>query len=199
MLSLLFLILALAPLGSQPAQPSASALYHDCGLEGVLSDSVFSEAYARAAGQAQLTRVLAIADMSRPSTEKRLFLVDLQRHELLLRTWVAHGKGSGGPVCRTVSDEPGSLCTSAGLYRVGEQIMSPKHGDALLLDGLDRGMNGHAKEREIIIHAADYVSESFINANGQLGRSWGCPAVSHEAMRLLLALLPQGSLLYIHA
>jgi hypothetical protein len=82
---------------------------------------------------------------------------------------------------------------------VGERIVSPKHGNALLLDGLDPGVNGRAREREIIVHAADYVSAAFIAEHGRAGRSWGCPAVSQEAMAQLLRTLPAGSLLYVHA
>jgi hypothetical protein len=202
MLSFFFAVLMFfrQPVVVPPPAPSAAlSLYDACGLQHLLPRPVFQAAHARALERDPHAAVLAIADLSRPSTEQRLYVVDLRRHALLLRTWVAHGQGSGGLNCDVVSDKPGSLCSSPGLYRVGPRIASPKHGDALLLDGLDPGQNGRAREREIIIHAAAYVSSSFIAAHGRLGRSWGCPAVSAEAMPQLLELLPPGSLLYVNA
>lgn len=175
------------------------SLFTACGLEGRLDESVFQAALERARLQGDLPKVLAIADMSQPSREQRLYVIDLCTHRLLLRTWVAHGKGSGDDRCERVSNTEGSLCTCAGLMRVGGRIISPKHGDALTLEGLDPGLNDHAEAREIIIHGADYVSARHIRQHGRPGRSWGCPAVSPGAMRQLLSLLPSGSLLYVHA
>ncbi len=203
MLHSLLILAVTTALGAPPDAPDAAmearAEYHACHLQGQLSEQVFMAAYRRAQRQGPLPRVLAIADMSQPSTAQRLYVVDLRTNKLLLRTWVAHGKGSGEARCVRVSNEPGSLCTSAGLMRIGERIISPKHGDALLLHGLDRGMNDRAEAREIIIHGAAYVSARFIHAEGRLGRSWGCPAVAPEVMKQLLHLLPKESLLYIHA
>ncbi len=142
--------------------------------------------------------VLAVADMTRPSTEKRLFIIDLGSRKLLLRTWVAHGRNSGDLLCTAVSNTSGSLQTSKGLYQVGRKILSPKHGDALLLQGLDDGVNSAAESREIIMHAADYVGADFIAKHGRLGRSFGCPAVAPEVMPKLIDLL-QGQLLYVFA
>lgn len=152
---------------------------------------------SRAAHQAKGT-ILAIADMTRPSTEKRLFIIDLQARKLVLQTWVAHGKNSGELYCERVSNTSGSLQTSRGLYRVGEKIISPKHGDALLLEGLDPGVNSAAESREIIIHAADYVGADFIAQHGRLGRSFGCPAVAPDIMPRIIPLL-QDQLLFVYA
>lgn len=195
-LLLAVLLTAFAPLEEKPDVP---ALYRACGLVGALNEEVFTTALLKAEGVGPLPDVLAVVDMTQPSTAKRLFVVDLKHRKLLLRTWVAHGQGSGGDRCVRTSNDEGSHCTSKGLLRVGQHVISPKHGDALLLHGLERGLNDRALEREIIIHAAPYVSAAHIRAHGRLGRSWGCPAVAPEVMPRLLGLLPEGSLLYVYA
>lgn len=174
-------------------------VYTECGLQGVMSAEAFRKAYMSIGKGLGTGRVLAVADMTRPSTEKRLFVIDLEDKRLLMQTWVAHGKNSGDLYCETVSNRVGSLQTSRGLYRVGEKILSPKHGDALLLHGLNKGVNDKALEREIIIHGADYVSASFIAEHGRLGRSYGCPAVPRSEMSKVIQLLANGGLLYVHA
>lgn len=186
-------VLAFAPVDDAPHR-----LYVECGLEGQLNEQAFVAAVqaSRSHGGA---RVLAIADMTADNKEKRLVVVDLEAHKVLLRTWVAHGKGSGEDQCERVSDAVGSLCTCAGLMRVGGRIVSPKHGDAVLLHGLEPGLNGNAEAREIIIHGADYVSAEHIRQHGRLGRSWGCPAVPRVVMPQLLRFLPEGSFLYVYA
>lgn len=182
----------------ESADPEAGTLYHACGLDGVLEEEAFHAALAGCAKHGIQAGVIAIADMTRPSTEQRFFVVDLEARKLLLRTWVAHGKNSGGLYCERVSNVSGSLQTSKGLYRVGGKISSPKHGDALLLEGLDPGLNSAALQREIIIHGADYVGAGFIARHGRLGRSFGCPAVAPEVLPQVIGLL-EGRLLYVHA
>jgi len=176
-----------------------AGLFLEIGLLGQLHEDSFVQAYERARGIDPGVRMLAIADMTRPSTEKRLFIIDLERKELVLRTWVAHGQGSGELMATRFSNRHHSHQTSPGLYRVGAEITSPKHGPALLLHGLDKGVNCQALPREVIVHGADYVSEAFIAAHGRLGRSWGCPAVPRADMARVIDLLADGGLLYVHA
>lgn len=142
---------------------------------------------------------LAIADFSKSSDQKRFFIVDLKTGEVLLQTWVAHGKNSGELYARSYSNTPESHQSSKGLFKIGSKIMSPKHGESLLLYGLERGVNDKALEREIIMHGADYVSEAFIRQQGRCGRSYGCPALPREDIHKAISLLPEGSLLFIYS
>lgn len=189
---------AAAAVSAGPAAVTVHGLYAACGLDGLLGERAFRAAMESREAQGAGAHIIAVADMTRPSTEKRLFIIDLDARKLLLRTWVAHGKNSGGLYCEKFSNISGSLQTSKGLYRVGEKIISPKHGDALLLEGMESGLNSAARGREIIIHGADYVGADFIAAHGRLGRSFGCPAVAPEVMPKVIDLL-EGQLLYVFA
>ena len=177
---------------------AATELYREMRLDGVLDEAVFAAAYGSVQGRGLAARVVAIADMSQPSTSKRLYVFDLDKKELVLRTWVAHGSGSGDLMAERFSNRDGSHATSLGLYRVGARIQSPKHGPALLLEGLDRGVNDNARAREVIVHSAPYVSAEFVAKNGRLGRSWGCPAVPAADIATVITLLGDGGLLYLY-
>jgi hypothetical protein len=187
-----------------PASPSASMaaaagnLFNQIGLEGEMDETVFAAGYTRMQQHGTSSTVVAIADMTQASSAKRLYIIDLEKKQLIMRTYVAHGQGSGDSMATSFSNREGSHQTSLGLYRVGAEIISPKHGPALLLEGLERGINCKAMQREVIMHGADYVSEQFIAEHGRLGRSWGCPAVSRYEMPRMLELLANGALLYVH-
>jgi hypothetical protein len=189
---------ATAPEMGPSTTAEAAELYREMRLEGVLDEAVFGAAYERVQSRAGAAKVMAIADMSQPSTAERFYVFDLEQRKLVLRTFVAHGSGSGMLMAEQFSNRDGSHQTSLGLYRVGARIVSPKHGPALLLDGLDRGLNDRARSREVIIHGAPYVSADFIATSGRLGRSWGCPAVPVERMAKVIELLQDGGLLYVY-
>ncbi|MCB0769967.1 MAG: murein L,D-transpeptidase catalytic domain family protein [Flavobacteriales bacterium] len=176
----------------------AKALFTEIGLAGTMEETVFEAGYLRMARYKVQGRMLAIADMTQPSTAERLYLIDLEKKELVLRTWVAHGQATGELMATAFSNREGSHQTSLGLYRVGAEIVSLKHGAALLLHGLEKGINHNALPREVIMHGADYVSADFIAEHGRLGRSWGCPSVSKEMMPRMVDLLADDGVLYIH-
>ncbi|MCB0271386.1 MAG: murein L,D-transpeptidase catalytic domain family protein [Bdellovibrionales bacterium] len=144
------------------------------------------------------SKTIAIIDLRKPSTEKRLWVVDVDAQTVVLNTLVAHGRNSGGNYATSFSNTDGSHQTSLGMYKVLGLHMSPKHGRSLLLEGLDQGLNHRARAREIIMHGAWYVSDAFIKAHGRLGRSFGCPSVPKDEIEPMIRLLPKGSLLYIY-
>lgn len=187
------------PVAALVTEVAEESLYEAADLaKEELGFKAWDQSLKRVERSNEKAHVLAIADMSQPSTAKRLYVIDLERKVLLLRTYVAHGQNTGELMAERFSNTHGSHQTSLGLYRVGAEIVSPKHGPALLLHGLDKGVNDQALAREVIIHGADYVSESFIDKHGRLGRSWGCPAVTRESMKSMIDLLANGGLLYIY-
>jgi len=72
------------------------------------------------------------------------------------------------------------------------------NGYSLQLDGLEPGFNGRARDRAIVMHGAPYVSAEFIQANGRLGRSWGCPALRDTVARDVIDRVKGGSLLFAY-
>jgi hypothetical protein len=140
-------------------------------------------------------RRLAVIDYSQPSTARRLWIFDLQRNQLLLRDFVAHGRMSGENFAERFSNREGSYQTSLGLFRTQESYQG-KHGYSLRMDGLEPGVNDRARERAIVIHAAAYVDPRLVQTQGRIGRSLGCPAVRPEVGRMVVDQLKGGQYLF---
>jgi L,D-transpeptidase-like protein len=169
---------------------------------GGVNPKVFSlalKAANAAIGRGDIAKptTLTVIDFSLPSTEKRMWVYDLRRHALLFEEFVSHGRGSGRERATSFSNEPESNKSSIGLYRTGEVYVG-KHGESLRLDGLERGFNDRARERAIVMHAADYVNGAAAKAQGFLGRSLGCPAVRPEITRQLIDTVKGGGLLFAY-
>jgi hypothetical protein len=177
----------------------AKTCYSNCNLEGKLDFEIFAFAMESLDEMEYSNEnIVTIIDFSKPSTEKRLFILDLKKQELLYHTFVAHGKNTGVNMATKFSNNKGSNQSSLGLYRTGESYQG-KHGYSLRLDGLEQGFNDNARSRAVVMHSASYVSEAFIKRHGRLGRSWGCPAVPVEFSKEIIDLIKGGSCLYIYA
>lgn len=140
---------------------------------------------------------LTVIDFSKPSTEKRMWVFDLRARALMFEELVSHGRGSGRTLATEFSNTPESNRSSLGLYRTAETYIG-KHGYSLRLDGLERGFNDRARERAIVMHAADYVNGAAAKAQGFLGRSLGCPAVRPEVSRQLIDSVKGGGLVFAY-
>lgn len=138
--------------------------------------------------------LVTIVDYSLPSAKKRLAVVDVSSGKVLFYTYVAHGKGSGLDYATHFSNTPGTDASSLGVYLTGATYYG-SHGYALRLQGLDPGFNSAAYRREIVIHSASYVSESFAHEHGRMGRSWGCFALSGNVESAIVRLIRGGTVL----
>jgi hypothetical protein len=141
--------------------------------------------------------IISIADMNMSSKTKRLWVIDLDKMEVLLNTWVAHGKNTGDDIATKFSNVNSSYQSSLGFYVTGEVYVG-KHGRSLKLDGMDQGYNDNARERAIVIHGASYVGQGTINALGRLGRSQGCPAVAPELSDKVINTIEGKTVLFIN-
>lgn len=144
----------------------------------------------------QNTEYLTVIDMSRSANDHRFFVINLSEKKVEHKSVVAHGRNSGGEFARHFSNKEGSFKTSLGFYRTAETYHG-KHGLSLRLDGLENS-NSNARDRAIVIHAADYVSQNFIEKFGRLGRSLGCPSLPKEGYDQIVERIKEGTLLFIY-
>jgi|GEM_PF-377467 len=140
---------------------------------------------------------LTVVDFDLPSTEKRLWVLDLNNNKILFHTLVAHGHNSGEKGADQFSNTDQSNMSSLGFYVTGQEYEG-KHGHSLRLQGLDEGFNTNAFARSIVMHGADYVSESFIKQTGRLGRSLGCPALPLDQYSQIIDQVKGGSCLFLN-
>ena len=178
--------------------PNSRALYHEMALAGTIDYAVFERAiagYNRMGGHDK--DILTVIDFTKPSTEKRLFVIDLKLKKILFISYVAHGRNSGEKYATSFSNREGSFKSSLGFYKT-ENTYYGKNGYSLVLDGLERGINDKAKERAIVMHGATYANPSTIRSCGRLGRSLGCPALPLAVSKKIIDTIKGGTLLYIH-
>lgn len=180
----------------------AEVLYNRSGLGPAgLSLEVFAKAmrgYQKMKVQGLIRKpLLTIADMSKPSGQKRLYIIDMENGKLLKHTLVAHGRNSGDVIAKQFSNTPSSLQSSLGFFLTSDTYQG-NNGYSLRLAGLEKGINDKALERAIVMHGASYVNEQ-IAASGRIGRSWGCPAVSVKEHQEIINTIKGGSCLFIYA
>ena len=181
-------------------EQAAKTLYETLELsEDVLKFEIFRRAFiGYKSGTYAKPDILSIVDFSQPSTAKRIFIIDVPKQEMLFHTFVSHGKNTGENMATDFSNTEGTKQSSLGFYSTAETYYG-SNGYSLKLDGLEPGFNHNARDRYIVLHGADYVSQAFIDEQGRLGRSWGCPAVPRPLARKIIDTIKDGSCLYIHA
>lgn len=170
---------------------------------GSIAPSIFdlalgATACAERAGAVTAPGTLTVIDYSRPSTDKRLWVFDLNRRELLYEELVSHGSGSGDNLATRFSNEPDSRQSSLGLFVTADTYVG-KNGYSLRLDGLEPGVNDRARERAIVMHGAPYVHQELSRTLGRLGRSWGCPAVRSAVAKAIIDRIKGGGLVFAYA
>ncbi|MEI5689054.1 murein L,D-transpeptidase catalytic domain family protein [Sphingomonas kyungheensis] len=139
---------------------------------------------------------IAIADMSAPSSEARLHIVNLAsgRSQSFL---VAHGSGSDPAhtgFLKRFSNEPNSNASSEGAF-VTDDYYVGKHGRSQRLIGLDP-TNDNAMARAIVVHSAWYANRDMLRTHGMLGRSQGCFAVGETDLSQVFEQLGPGRMIF---
>ena len=105
-----------------------------------------------------------LVDFGRFSLQKRLYVYDFNKNEVVMKSLAGHGSGGKSTLLRPdFSNDHGSHCTSLGHYRVGKHrhMYNRPTVPAVEVHGLDK-TNSNALARGILIHPSV----------GPL--SWGC-------------------------
>ena len=95
--------------------------------------------------------IVTIIDFSKPSDQKRLFIIDIQKGEVLFNTLVAHGQNSGLRYATNFSNAGRSHQSSLGFYIAKETYMG-NNGYSLRLQGCEKGINDQAYKRAVVLH-----------------------------------------------
>jgi L,D-transpeptidase catalytic domain len=140
---------------------------------------------------------ITIIDFSQPSNQKRLYVIDLNKKQILFQSLVSHGRATGELWAESFSNEASSYKSSPGFY-VTEETYNGHNGYSLRLDGLEKDINDNAHNRSIVMHGAPYASESAINTLGFLGRSEGCPALPLAISKRVINAIKSGTCLFIY-
>jgi hypothetical protein len=141
--------------------------------------------------------VMTVIDYSKPSNEKRLWVIDMLRQKVIFHTYVAHGKKSGALYAKRFSNRIGSHKSSLGVYAT-QHAYTGSHGYALRLQGLEPHINDKAHERDIVMHSQWYVKDPYPSSDFQTGRSWGCPVVSQQLVKPIIDRIKGGTLLMMY-
>ncbi len=179
-------------------------LYDSLQLEDLgLSADAFNYALKgfeslKKSGKIHNQRVLSIIDFTKPSSQKRLFILDVKSFKILFHTYVAHGRNTGEAIASRFSNKPESYQSSLGFY-ITEGTYNGKNGYSMQLEGMEYGINHKAEERAIVVHGAPYVSEGFIRSKGYIGRSHGCPALPEKLNKPIIEKIKNGSCLFIYS
>jgi hypothetical protein len=148
-------------------------------------------------GRIKYNATLSICDFSLSSNKNRLWVFDIINKKVLFNTLVAHGSGTGEEFATQFSNVENSHQSSLGFYITAE-IYTGDNGYSMRLDGVDGNWNNQARNRDIVVHGADYVSKEFAAANERLGRSHGCPALHRELTEPIINKIADRQVLYIH-
>ena len=191
------------PVRTSPPDTEIALIYDSLKLaKRGLRKEVFKYAYLGykkldEEGKLDKQGIVTICDLSQSSKRKRLYLIDLNEYKLILNTYVAHGKNSGGEYARRFSNRPQSLQSSLGFYRTKATYYGG-HGLALTLTGLEPGFNDKAERRKIVVHGSQYIGDNYRRWGKYMGRSFGCPAVPMKHSRTLINTIKDGSCLFIY-
>ena len=106
-----------------PADPAAAMssvcrqLYADMQLDSMVDYTAFEQAITGAQAIERRNKdIITLIDFTKPSTEERLYVLDIRHKRLLFSSLVSHGKNSGGNYATSFSNKVNSYKSSLGFF-----------------------------------------------------------------------------------
>lgn len=130
---------------------------------------------------------VVLIDYSKSISTERLFVVDMKKNKIVLKSKVSHSLKSGYDKPYNFSNSPNSKKTSLGLYLTKNDYYG-KFGYSLRLRGLESS-NSNAEYRAIVFHSDKEMHTKW---------SWGCFATSEDMNRKIISLIKGGVLVYVY-
>jgi hypothetical protein len=159
--------------------------YAITGYENLLNQGLISN-----------TQYISIVDFSQPLSSKRFYILDVENKELVLQTYVMHGKNSGNETAERFSNKINSFQSSLGFY-LTKYTYTGSRGYSLRLAGLEEKFNSNAEARGVVVHGSNFINDERA-AKGKIERSQGCPAIPQAENKKAISLIKDGSLLFIY-
>lgn len=110
---------------------------------------------------------LTIVDYSKPSNQRRMFVIDLKTNTVLHNTWVAHGAGDGSGSgvdglgsSPQMSNKVGSNKSSDGFIIATAKATGKLYGPNVLLKGIDSN-NTNLAPRQVVLHGWESPQSSY--------------------------------------
>lgn len=182
---------------SQAEIVNVKTLYNSFQLQGKMDYKVFERAYL---GYLMIREkdpdYFAIVDYTKPSNEKRFFLLDMKQKKVVNYTYVSHAKNTGLEMAYHFSNRRNSLQNSLGFYRT-KGTYDGQFGYSLKLEGLEEEFNSNAEDRTIVLHGGDFAEKKYLETYGFLGRSWGCPVIPLSEHKAIIDKIKHGHILFI--
>lgn len=126
-------------------------------------------------------------DYSKPISENRLYVIDMNTSKTILTTKVAHGINSGEEYATEFSNTDKSLKSSLGVYLTQETYYG-YYGYSLRVNGLDK-TNSNARQRNIIFHSNKKMHTKW---------SFGCFSTDEKTNKKLIDIIKNGCLVYVY-
>ncbi|NDV68404.1 murein L,D-transpeptidase catalytic domain family protein [Dysgonomonas sp. 25] len=176
-------------------------LYAELQLDSLVNYNMFEDAMiGYNALDIPNKEIITLIDFSKPSTEERLYVLDLKEKKVLFTSHVAHGKNSGWNYATAFSNKMKSNKSSLGFFITGDTYRG-KRGYSLTINGQEKGINDNARMRGVVFHGAKYANPALIyqGEGGRLGRSRGCPALPMDIYRPVIDTIKGGTMVFIYA
>ena len=129
---------------------------------------------------------VVIVDYSKPIEDVRLFVVDMDKSTVVLRSTVAHAFNSGFRYATDFSNQMDSKKSSIGAYQTLGTYFGG-FGYSMRIKGLE-SINNNAERRLIIFHSNKLMRTAW---------SYGCFATPEETNKKIIDLVKNGCLVYV--